>query len=372
MPQKDYYKILEVDRDASKEDIRRAYRRLAKQYHPDRNKGNPEAEARFKDISEAYSVLSDDKKRRQYDLMGQAGAAGVGGDFWETIIGAAGRGGGRRTRTVTYEDLGDWGDLFSQFFQRDIGADETRWSATRSAPPENVIRRVRLPFGLAAKGGRIKVAVPIENPCPSCDGTGAARDGGTRACPTCGGNGMVQTAMGGFAVSRPCPQCFGRGRILEMPCSDCRGSGRRKRSRTFMVTIPPGVHDGQRIRLRGQGSQAQPGGPRGDVIVEVHIADDPRFRREGNDVFSEATVNLVQATLGTKITVETLQGKVAVRVPPGTSSGRKLRLKGKGIVGPDGRVGDHYVVIRVTTPTKLTEEQKRLLEQFADSAKLER
>lgn len=368
MARKDYYRVLGVERGAAPEEIKKAYRRLAKQYHPDRNKGNPEAEARFKEISEAYSVLSDPEKRRRYDQFGEAGASGgFGPDLWETIMGGARRR-GPRAETISYEDLGDLGDLFSRFFTSDF---EPTGARARPAAPESVVTRVSIPFDLAAKGGKIKVRVPISAVCGACGGTGADRSKGISRCRTCGGRGTVQMAMGGFAISRPCPQCLGRGEIITKACAQCGGSGETRSQRTFMVDVPAGVRDGRRIRLRGQGSESADG-VRGDVVVEFHVQPHETFRREGNDVYSEATINIVQAALGTTLPVETLEGRVNVKVPPGARSGSRLRLKGKGIRADDGTVGDHYVILQIAAPADLTDEQRRLLERFAESAHLAR
>ena len=372
MPQKDYYKTLGVDAKASKDDIKKAYRRLAKKYHPDRNKGDAAAEQRFKEISEAHSVLNDDKKRRQYDLMGDAAAhGGPGADFWQSVMG--GRGGRGRTQHVRYEDLGDMGDLFSQFFTGGDAFGQSGRAAHRGpARGANVISRVRIPFDVAATGGKIKVKVPVDTVCKVCSGAGADPKQGETTCPTCNGSGHAESNMGGFAFSRACPQCMGRGKILTKPCDACRGAGLRRTERTFKLSVPAGVRDGRRIRLAGQGSESPAGGKRGDVLVEVRVLPSREFRRKGDDVHSEATLSIIQATLGTTVEVDTVQGKTSVTVPPGTDSGAQLRLKGKGIRTKDGKAGDHYVTIKVATPKDLTDEQRRTLENFADSADIAR
>jgi molecular chaperone DnaJ len=372
MATKDYYRILGVDRNASTEEIRKAYRRLAKQYHPDRNRGSKEAEQRFKEITEAHAVLSDEQKRRQYDLMGDASSRfGEGGVFWDNIMSGMGRP-HARAGPFTYEDLGDLGDLYSQLFGAEspftAGGPQTY---EQEAAGEDIVTHVQVPFDLSVRGGHIKVIVPVEETCSACGGRGTA-PGASRPCPTCRGSGMVQRAMGGFAFRRPCPQCLGRGQSVAAPCPECGGRGRTPRRRRFKVTIPAGVREGQRIRLAGEGNAGRTGGAKGDLLVEVSIAPHAEFRREGNDVYSEVAINVVQAALGTRIPVQTAQGPVSLKVPAGTNSGAKLRLRGKGVISADGTTGDHYVIVKVVTPQHLSEEQKRLLEQFAESAKLER
>ncbi len=376
MAKKDYYKILGVERSASKEEIRRVYRRLAKEWHPDRHRGSADAEARFKELSEAYAILSDDQKRRQYDLMGEAGAYSGGGEqFWDSFM--RGRGGqaqggvGPDGRTYTYENLGDLGDLFSQLFRGQAAREGTRQGAREErGHGEDVVTRVHIPFELSVKGGPLRVTLPLQQACSACGGSGAA-PGGARRCNNCAGTGMVQMGMGGFAFSRPCPQCFGRGQVIIKSCPQCLGSGQESKRKSFIVQVPPGIKDGQRIRLAGQGLPGEHGAP-GDLYVEVRVNPDERFRREGNDIYSDLAINLVQAALGTEVPVETVQGRVTVKIPRGTNSGVKLRLRGKGVVTSHGQAGDHYVVINVIIPKDLTEEQRKLLEKLADSAKLPR
>ena len=376
MAKKDYYKILGVERNASKEEIRKAYRRLAKEWHPDRHKGSREAEARFKDLSEAYAILSDDQKRRQYDLMGEAGAyAGGGEQFWDSFMRGRGQAPGGYApgaRAYTYEDLGDLGDLFSRLFrgqapQGGMG----RGGYEGPARGEDAVTRVRIPFELAIKGGPLRVKVPLQQACSACGGSGAA-PGGSRACNNCGGSGSVQMGMGGFAFSRPCPQCFGRGQVITKSCPQCRGSGQESARKSFLVKVPPGIKEGQRIRLAGQGLPGPYGSPSGDLYVEVRVNPDTRFRREGNDIYSEAAINLVQASLGTEIPVNTMQGRLMVKVPSGTNAGARLRLRGKGVITPSGQAGDHYVIVNVTTPKDLTDEQRKLLEKLAESTHMPR
>jgi molecular chaperone DnaJ len=372
---KDYYQLLGVERNATKDEIHKAYRKLAKKHHPDRNKGDRSAEAKFKDIGEAYSVLGDDQKRRQYDLMGSASFQSPGGqEFWDQVMGGAGRRPrGGEGQTFTYENLGDLGDLFSQFFGRESPFEaHGGFDGQHPVRGEDRVAQVDIPFETSIHGGHISVTVPHRSACPSCGGSGAAPGSKPRACETCGGSGMVQASMGGFAVRRPCPHCLGRGRIGGPPCGECRGTGQVERTRTLKVRVPAGVSQGQRIRLAGQGEPGVSGAPSGDLYIEVQVAPGEGLRREGNDVYSEIQINILQAALGTRAEVGTVQGKLMLSIPAGTESGAKLRLRGKGVRSEDRGTGDHYVVVHVQTPKNLTDEQKRLLEQFGKAAGITR
>lgn len=377
MAGKDYYEILGVKRDASEEEIRKAFRRLAKQHHPDRNKGNKEAERKFKEANEAYGILMDKEKRAQYDRFGEARARGfTGEEFWQTFGGAPGGRGGRggRTRRPRPEpgaeemfggeapgEAGDLGDIFSQFFRREAPFGARTWR-TGPAAGEDVEVSVEVPFDLAVRGGPMTISVPSTFTCDRCAGSGAEPGSGSEPCPVCHGTGNVQTAQGAFAFSRPCPRCYGRGVVITTPCRQCNGSGQTQTTRRFRIRIPPGVSDGQKIRLAGHGQPGRDGGPSGDLLVEVHVGAHPQFRREGNDVYSDASIHMVQAALGTRLRVPTVEGEVALRVPPGTQPDTRLRIPGRGIRSADGRTGDHYVTVRVAIPTRLTEEQRGMLE----------
>ena len=369
MAGKNYYDILGVKRDASKAEMRKAFRKLAKKHHPDRNKGDKASEARFKEVNEAYNVLNDDEKRKQYDTFGQVRDQGFSGgqDFWSAFGG--GRAGGGRPGGAQAESFswGGVGDIFSQFFRREspFGAG----GASRRAGPmrgEDIEANVTVPFDMAVSGGKAKITVPGTFACKTCAGTGAKPGTKPQPCSLCHGTGSVQDVQGGFAFSRTCPQCFGRGAVVGSPCSDCRGTGQVQQARRYQVNIPRGVRDGQRIRLAGQGQPGSNGGPNGDLYVRAQVARDARFARKGNNVHSEVTVTMVQAALGTRVDVQTVQGKASVRIPPGTQSGDPLRLRGKGITSADGRTGHHVVTVRVMTPKDLTPEQKELLKKFAE------
>ena len=359
MAAKDYYEILGVKRDAGDKEIKRAYRRLAKKYHPDRHGGDKDAEAQFKEVSEAYSVLSDKKKRAQYDRFGEAQAHGfTGGDFWEQFGGAG--------QKFSGDDAGGLGDIFSQFFRHEtpFGSRMPRSGPMRG---QDVEASVRVPFTYAISGGKTTIRVPGLFPCSKCGGSGAKPGTRSQTCPQCHGSGNVLNAQGGFAFSRPCRTCFGRGSIIATPCATCLGRGQEQTIRTFQVKIPRGVRKGQKIRLAGQGNPGSKGAPSGDLLIEVLIDPHSDFTRTGNDISSEATVGMVGAALGTRIRVHTVRGDAKLSVPAGTQSGDKLRLKGRGVTGADGSSGDHYVTIRVVTPKDLSEDQKRILREFTEA-----
>jgi molecular chaperone DnaJ len=352
---KDYYQILGVSEDATPERIKKAYRRLAKQHHPDANPDEPAAAERFKEISEAYSVLSDPEKRKQYDRMRRftpfeqfsgGGAPGAG-------PGTAGRG-------FSFEDLGGIGDIFSSIF--DFGRGRRRQTAQRG---QDVEYTVEVPFRTAARGGQITVTVPVTEECATCDGTGARPGTTTTKCPECGGTGQVTLDRGGFAISRPCPACYGRGEIATDPCPSCRGTGQVTSQRRVNLRVPAGVETGSRVRMSGMGERGPGGGSPGDLIIKFDVKPDRFFRRRGLDVYCTVPINIAQATLGSKLRVRTVDGKhVVLRIPPGTDSGTKFRLPKMGIE-KDGRVGDQYVEVKVTVPQGMDETSKDLMKELA-------
>jgi molecular chaperone DnaJ len=364
---KDYYKALGVAERATPEEIKKAYRRLAKKYHPDANPNNASAAERFKEISEAYAVLSDADKRRQYDLMRRHGAfagagAGSGRRGGATAGGGAGGGGpfgGVRFEDFSAGDFGGLGDLFSTIFGRGRRAEE----------PEALEVTVEVPFPVAALGGKIPIAIPVTERCATCGGSGAAPGAKVSACPECDGRGSVSFGQGGFAVQRPCPRCRGRGRVASEDCKTCHGAGEMSGERRIMITVPAGVDSGHRIRLKGQGEQG-PGGTAGDVLVTFQVQPDAFLRRVGLDIYCTITVNLAQAVMGTRVRVRTVDGKkVVLRIPAGTQPGRQFRIKGQGIER-HGTRGDQFVEVAVELPARLTAEQEKLFAQFAEKSGL--
>ena len=363
MAAKDFYQVLGVPDTATQDEIKKAYRRLAKKHHPDANPNNAQAAERFKEISEAHSVLSDADKRKQYDAMRKYGAfagAASGGPGARRPGGPAG--GGFSTDNVDFGDLGGLGDIFSSIFGR--GRREERGGDTL----ETV---VEIPFRVAMLGGKISVTIPVTEPCATCHGSGGAPGATFNTCPECNGRGTISFGQGGFAVNRPCPQCRGRGKIPSQPCPTCRGAGQVRTERRVQITVPAGVEEGTRMRLRGQGGPAQQSGePAGDLIVTFQIQPDRFFRREGIDLVSEVPINLAQAVLGTRIRVRTIDGKkVVLRIPPGTQPGRRFRIKGQG-VERNGRWGDQLVHVDVTVPENLSVEQQEMMKKFAEAAGL--
>lgn len=357
MAQKDYYKVLGVAPDVSQEDLRKEYRRLAKKYHPDRQKGSKAAEEKFKEISDAYSVLGDPEKRKQYDQLRSAGMRGgsfEGMDFEDILQGFGGRGG---------RGFGGGGisDLFSQMFGGRASGAGAKAPRRKGA---DVTSTITVPFETAVHGGKVDVSIPREKPCPQCNGTGAGDNSRVDTCPHCQGSGEVYSGQGSFTVSRPCPSCFGRGRIIQRPCTRCHGAGSVEEASRVSVNIPKGIKDGQKLRLGGMGHPGVGGGQAGDLLVEVRVAPHPVYRRDGRDIHTTARVGMAEAALGTTVDVQTLHGTVAVKVPAGTQPGRKLRVPGYGMETSDGRKGDHFVEVQVVVPTKLTDEQRRLLERL--------
>ena len=350
---KDYYEVLGVQRTASKDEIKDAYRKLAMQFHPDRNK-DPAAEERFKEISEAYAVLSDDQKRQQYDTLGHAGfdqrysSEDIfrGADF-DSI----------------FRDTG-FGDIFRTFFGGGGGFGE------RSSRGQDIGFDLELTLEEVAKGVEKEVEIPRTERCDVCGGSGAAPGSAARVCPRCGGSGQVQnmrrSAFGTFVQVTSCPQCKGRGRIIETPCPNCHGSGLAKKRRKITVRIPPGIDEGNQLRLRGEGEVTEIGGEPGDLYVIVHIKPNQQFLREGDDLWYVALITFPQAALGADVSVPTLEGPTTIRIQPGTQVGEVITLKGKGM--PRFRAygkGDLNVRIGISIPEKLTNQQRSLLEQLA-------
>ncbi len=354
---RDYYEVLGVQKGASTDDIKKAYRKLAMKYHPDRNPDNKEAEEKFKEAAEAYEVLADDEKRSRYD---QFGFAGVDPNYGAGQGGAYGGFGG-------FGDFGDLGDIFGSFF----GGGSSRSNANAPRRGENVGARLELTFEEAAFGCDKEISVPrIEN-CSACNGTGSA-DRATETCSMCRGSGQVRTTQNfmGMAMqsTTTCPQCSGRGKIIKTPCTTCKGKGKVRRTQKIKVRVPAGVDHGQSVRVRGEGCVGFNGGPNGDVLVDIYIKRHPIFTRRDYTVLCEVPITFAQAALGAEIQVPTLDGKETFELPEGTQTGTVFTLRDKGIpVVGSRRRGDQRFTVIVETPTKLNKEQKELLRKLDGS-----
>ena len=358
---RDYYEVLGVSKGASEDEIKKAYKKLARKYHPDMNPGDKEAEEKFKEVNEANEVLSDPDKKARYDQFGFAGVdpsygAGAGGPGWGD--GAAGF------------DFGDLGDIFGSFFGGGFGGAQRR---NPNAPQrgESIRAAVTVTFTEAAFGCEKEITVERSEQCPTCKGNGCAAGTTPEVCPTCHGSGSVQTRrqtpMGVFASTSPCSKCGGTGRIIHQPCPDCHGQGRIRKRRSIKVNIPAGIDDGQTISLRGQGHAGKNGGPSGDLLITVMVQPHEIFRREGTSVFCEAPITYAQAVLGGTLEIPTIDGKVKYDIPEGTQTGSVFRLRGKGIPALNGRGrGDQYVTVNIETPKNLNKEQKEALKKFSD------
>jgi molecular chaperone DnaJ len=364
--EKDYYKTLGVTKGASADEIKKSYRKLARKYHPDANEGDPKAEARFKEISEAYTVLSDDARRKEYDearslfggvRMPGAGSPGAGNynfDLGDLFGGASGAG-------------GRLGDLLGGVFGNRGGTAGTRTRARRGADVET---ETTLSFSDAINGVTVALRLTGEGPCPVCKGTGAKAGTVPRVCPTCEGTGQGSRNLGSFAFSEPCRTCRGRGLVVDDPCETCSGSGRAMSSRTVQARIPAGVDDGQRIKLAGKGARGENGGPPGDLYVRVHVQPHPHgtFGRSASNLTITVPVTFAEAALGAEIKVPSLGGMpVSLRIPAGTPSGRTFRVRGKGVRRKDGTTGDLLVTVNVQIPPELSDKARVALEQFRDA-----
>ncbi|GMV09842.1 MAG: chaperone protein DnaJ [Gemmatimonadota bacterium] len=374
---KDYYAVLGVSSTASAEDIKKQYRRLAKKYHPDANPNDPKAADRFKEISEAYQVVGDAEKRKQYDEMRRLGAFGgfPGGPRARPGAGprpGAGGAPGGAGADVRFQDfdvggLGGLGDLFGSIFG---GAGAGRGRARGAEQGQSIESTLEVPFRTAAAGGKVPIELEVNEECSSCNGSGAAPGAMVRTCPECSGRGTISFGQGGFAVNRPCPMCMGRGQVPSERCPACNGSGEVRTRKKVLITVPPGSDTGTRIRLKGQGGRGIHGGPPGDLVITLQVKEDRFYKREGLDLLATVPLNIAQATLGTKISVRTLDGKkVSIRIPPGTPSGKRFRIRGQGIA-KEGDTGDLIVETSIVVPEKLTEEQERLLREFAEAGGL--
>lgn len=347
---RDYYEILGVDRNASKQQIKTAYRKKAVEHHPDRNKGDKEAEEKFKEAAEAYSVLSDDDKRAHYDRFGHAAAQGNGAGGFSGF---------------DPETFGDFSDILGDFFGfGDIfGGGRSRRS--RSARGHDLRYDLTVEFEEAVFGFSPKIKVKKAEVCSECGGSGADPAHGTETCSACGGQGQIRFQQGFFTVSRTCSSCQGKGQVIKSPCKTCHGSGRVQKEKVLEVRIPAGVESGNRLRVAGEGEPGANGGPPGDLYVFITVKPHPFFKREGEHIYCEIPITVSQAALGTVVQVPTLQGKEKLKIPAGTQSGTTFRFRGRGVASLSGRgKGDQHVKVIVKIPTKLNERQRQLMEEL--------
>lgn len=370
MAQKDFYAVLGVSASATADDIKKQYRRLAKQYHPDTNPGDAAAAERFKEISEANNVLSDPEKRKQYDEMRRLGA-------FDGFTQRGPRPGASRPRPgpqaqPRMEDfdvggLGGLGDLFGSIFGG--GARQQRPAGPEKG--QSVETTLEVPFKVAVMGGKVPVTLEVNEECATCNGSGAARGAKVSMCGECGGRGEISFGQGGFAVNRPCPMCLGRGSVPSERCGTCGGAGSSRTQKKVLITVPSGTESGAKIRMKGQGGRGVRGGPNGDIMITFQVKDDAEWTREGHDLVTRVPVNIAQASLGAKVSVHTIdEKKVTLSIPAGTPSGKRFRVRGQGVPKDDKR-GDLLVEVQIVAPERLTPEQEELLRKFAASAGLE-
>ncbi len=369
--EKDYYKVLGVTKTANADEIKKSYRKLARKYHPDANKGDAKAEERFKEISEAYNVLSDPKQRKEYDearsLFGggfrrgaPAGAGGQGG-FGGFDLGDLFGGG---TTTGGQSGQGGLGDILGGVF----GRGGTRTTQARPRRGTDVETETTLSFSDSLDGVTVSLRLPAEGPCPTCKGTGAKAGTVPRVCPNCEGTGQESRNLGSFAFSEPCRECRGRGLVVDDPCPACSGSGRAMSTRTIQARIPAGVADGQRIKLKGKGAPGERGGPAGDLYVRVHVTPHPVFGRSGHNLTVTVPITFPEASLGAEVKVPAHRGApVSVRIPAGTPNGRTFRVRGKGVRRTDGTNGDLLVTVAVQVPQHVNGPARKALEDFREA-----
>ncbi len=345
MAKKDYYEVLGVNRDASDDEIKKAYRKLAMKYHPDRNPDNPKAEEHFKEAKEAYEILSDAQKRAAYDQYGHAGV--------DPSMAGAGAGG---------FGAGNFADAFGDIFGDIFGGGGRRSNVYRGA---DLRYNLEISLEEAARGTETKIRIPTMAECDSCHGSGARKGSEPKTCPTCGGHGQVRMQQGFFSIQQTCPKCHGTGRYIADPCPSCHGAGRVKQHKTLSVKIPAGIDEGDRIRLSGEGEPGVNGGPPGDLYVQIHLREHTVFQRDHDDLHCEMPISFTTAALGGEIEIPTLDGVARIKIPPETQSGRVFRLRGKGIKGVRSVAhGDLMCHVVLETPVNLTERQKELLKEF--------
>lgn len=348
MSKRDYYEVLGVAKGASERDIKKAYKRLAMKYHPDRTKGDKSMEEKFKEVQEAHEILTDEQKRAAYDQYGHAGV---------DPNRAGGHAGGA-----------DFGDIFGDVFGDIFGGGRRGGGQSRARQGSDLRYNLEMTLEEAVRGKELEIRVPTLVECDSCDGSGAKKGSSPTTCPTCHGNGQVQMRQGFFAVQQTCPTCSGKGKIIADPCRACHGQGRVEKTKTLSVKVPAGVDTGDRIRLSGEGEAGENGAPAGDLYVQVHVKDHPIFQRDGNNLYCEVPLSFTRAALGGDIEVPTLDGKVKLKITPETQTGRMFRLRGKGVKSVrSGSVGDLMCKVEIETPVNLTSRQKELLQELESS-----
>lgn len=354
MAKRDYYEVLNITRTATDVEIKQAYRKMAMKYHPDRNPDDKKAEEKFKEINEAYAVLSDTQKKASYDQFGHSGLGGNAG-----FSGAEGFGG-----------FGNFADAFGDIFG-DIFGQRSRGASNNAYRGNDLSYAVELTLEEAASGKEMKIRIPSWQTCDTCHGSGAKTGSSPKECPSCHGHGTVRMSQGFFSVQQTCPRCHGTGKIISDPCPDCHGQGRKKTTKTLEIKIPKGIDSGMRIRSAGNGEPGINGGPSGDLYIEVHVKQHAIFERDADDLHCKIPVPMTTAALGGEIEIPTLGGSARIDIPEGTQSGKIFRLKGKGIQGLHSSYpGDLYCHIEIEVPVRLTESQRELLKQFDESIKL--
>jgi len=362
MAKKDYYEVLGLSKTATDDEIKKTYRKLAMKYHHDRNPGDKSAEEKFKEVKEAYEVLSDSKKRAMYDQFGHAGMGGAAGG--EGAGGGFGGFGG-----FDFGNMGDMGDVLGNIFEGVFGGGRGRGGRGQNYAHRgsDIGYALKISLEEAVHGTTVKIKIPTWTVCDECKGSGAKKGTNPVTCKTCGGTGQIRIQQGMFTLQQTCHVCRGAGKVISDPCLKCHGQGRVQEQKTLEVKIPPGVDEGDRIRLAGEGEAGIHGGSTGDLYVEISLKPHPIFKRQGNDLYCEVPISFATAALGGEIEIPTLDGKVMLKIPPETQSGKILRLRGKGVKGVRGGIGDLLCSAVIETPIRLSEEQKELLKQFEES-----
>jgi molecular chaperone DnaJ len=356
MAKRDYYEVLGVQKNASKDDVKKAYRKLAIQYHPDKNPGNKEAEEKFKEATEAYEILGDDQKRQSYDQFGFAGVEGMAGgqqDYSQMFRGFE----------DIFGDLGGFGSIFDSVFGGGSRRSGGGHSGARGGA--NLRYDIEIPFKDSIFGTKVEIQYSRNDSCPTCKGSGASNGSGRKTCPTCQGSGQVRHSQGFFSVASTCPSCSGEGYIIESPCKDCGGSGTQKKRQKIMVTIPAGVEDGKRVVIPRQGDAGSNGGPTGDLYVFIRVKAHEYFERQDLDLYCAVPISITQAALGAEIQVSTLDGKtIKVKMPAGIQTGNLLRIRSEGVPS-GGRRGDLYIKLMIQVPIKLSKRGRELMEELS-------